>query len=409
VGVASHSPAALLEDIIGIPSAAFTARVLGRTHAFCAGEPTRFRHLLDWSDLNAILDRHWLIGPRLRLFKGGSQLPEAEYLTFREAGRSAPLLRATDVTRHLRDGATLVLSAVDELHDPITRLVMGLERFFGEHVTANAYASFRNVPGFDVHADLHDVIVLQLIGRKRWVLYGRLRSNPFPIPRDQSSPPSGDPIWDGVLTAGGALYVPRGCWHAVSAIDEPSLQLTIAIRRQSGVDLAAWQLEHAIRELDAVRADLPRLTGEGDLEAHIERLANQVLDQFDSRSLLCFLHDHQCGALPHPFISLPAAVDGQELGHECNEVGLTVSRAGLSVEGDVLSIRANAREWRVPNWFEAALQRLLISDSSVDELYSLVEQWTARLSFDEVLGDLIADGLLWCAPHRVKSPFAVKN
>ena len=43
-------------------------------------------------------------------------------------------------------------------------------------------------------------------------------------------------IADFMLEDGDALYVPRGCWHDVSAVGEESLHLTLGFNPANGID-----------------------------------------------------------------------------------------------------------------------------------------------------------------------------
>jgi hypothetical protein len=54
-------------------------------------------------------------------------------------------LRAIELTRHLQEGAMLVLDAIDEIHEPIGKLAANLERVLGARVQVNLYASYANV------------------------------------------------------------------------------------------------------------------------------------------------------------------------------------------------------------------------------------------------------------------------
>src|ERR1041384_1585027 len=124
----------------------FLASSWGRAHAHIKGQPGRFAHLLTWARLGTILREHRLDFPRLRLARDGKSLPAANYLRYtRGGGRrqvSVPRLLPTQLTRELRAGATLVLDAGDEPHQPLTELAVNLERFFRVHVQVKAYAGW---------------------------------------------------------------------------------------------------------------------------------------------------------------------------------------------------------------------------------------------------------------------------
>ena len=220
--------------------------------------------------MNEALAGHRLGPPRLKLEKGGQQVGRG---VFRERRpRPGQVLHDIDVAglqAELRDGATLVLDAVHEMHEPLRRLCAGLAAEFHAHSQANLYACWGESQGFDVHWDDHDVFVVQVDGAKRWDLYGFTRAAPLRREREPAEAPTHQPQQI-VLEAGDMLYLPRGYWHAAAGLGEPSLHLTIGLSRKTGVDLLHWLADEAMAE-EAVRADL-------DLEQDDARLGAQVAE-----------------------------------------------------------------------------------------------------------------------------------
>ncbi|WP_052425200.1 JmjC domain-containing protein [Streptomyces fulvoviolaceus] len=119
--------------------------------------------------------------------------------------------------RHLAEGATMVLNAVDELHPDTEHTAADLERLFRTVVRTNLYASWIATEGFGLHFDDHDVLVVQLSGRKRWRFHPPTRA--AAMLHDVVTPPrpTGEPYADTVLGEGDVLFLPRGWWHGASA------------------------------------------------------------------------------------------------------------------------------------------------------------------------------------------------
>lgn len=117
---------------------------------------------------------------------------------------------------------------------------------------ANSYSTPRGSQGFAVHHDTHDVLVLQVAGEKRWLLYDPLLELPLKHQRySKSLGEHGQPTDDLVLRAGDTLYLPRGWLHRAETSDTDSLHLTI------GINAYTW--------LDAAKAALGPLEGESAL------------------------------------------------------------------------------------------------------------------------------------------------
>ena len=203
-----------------------------REHLFCPGAAERFAGLLSWRDLNGILEHHWRDTYRFRIACRGRDLDPASYT---DLNGSTPRIRARDVTEHLRRGATLSFGAIDEVHPPMTRLAESLEAWFDASTQINAYAGFRALHGLDLHYDDQEILILQIHGRKRWLLYG------FSIDgidrrglAERSVAPPGA-AFDRVLATGDVLYIPRGCYHVAVPLNEPTLHLTVSIRTDAAV------------------------------------------------------------------------------------------------------------------------------------------------------------------------------
>ncbi|HYJ46884.1 MAG TPA: cupin domain-containing protein, partial [Pyrinomonadaceae bacterium] len=282
----------------------------GKSYLYIQGRRGKFSNLLNWNRLNEILREHRLDFPRLRLARGGKSLPSSSYLRYARSARqrtSIPRLLTPELTKQLREGATLVLDAVDELSAPLRELAEGLEYFFRERIQVNAYAGWHVEKGFDLHFDDHDVFILQVTGRKHWQVYGMTK--PYPLPQDRASAqkPEGAPLWEGILQDGDLLYIPRGWWHIATPLAEPTLHLTVGVHNRSGIDLLRWLVEKMQASAD-FRQDLPRFSSLEEQQAHLERLKSELLAEWDRSLLDRYFDDYDSTAEPRPAINLPLSV-----------------------------------------------------------------------------------------------------
>ena len=267
-----------------------------------AGEASR---LFSWDILNEALAAHRLGPPRLKLEKGGRQVGRQ---VFRERRpRPGQVLHDLDVAglyAELRDGATLVLDAVDEMHEPLRRLCAGLAAEFWAHSQTNLYACWGESQGFDVHWDDHDVFVVQVDGAKRWDLYGFTRPAPLRREREPAPAPTHAPQQI-VLEAGDMLYLPRGYWHAAAGLGEPSLHLTIGLSRKTGVDLLHWLADETAADA-GVRADVRLEQDNARLGAQIAQVLGAAIRQADPAELgRRYRRSVEASARHRPELSLP--------------------------------------------------------------------------------------------------------
>jgi len=186
-----------------------------------------------------------------------------------------PFTAAADVQRVAAEweaGATIVLQALHVNWHPLAVFCRQLEDALGHGVQANAYWTPRGSQGFAVHHDTHDVLVLQVAGEKRWLLYDPLLE--LPLKHQRWSPALGEPgkpSDDLTLRAGDTLYLPRGWLHQAETSASDSLHLTI------GITAYTW--------LDAVRAALAECEGELPFRREVADGAN------GSEGLLDLLRD----------------------------------------------------------------------------------------------------------------------
>ncbi|MGH9507070.1 MAG: JmjC domain-containing protein [Terriglobales bacterium] len=197
------------------------------------GSPSRFSRVFGWAALNCVLQNACLAGQRVQLVLRGDAISVDRYTSYRPTGiRGGAIgsLLAPELSAHLRKGATLVINALEEVSARVREFVEVIERAAHAPAQANLYAGWQTAPGFRLHRDGHDVLVLQLAGSKRWSIY-----------RPGSQPPEGaTPEWEGVLTDGDLLFLPSGWWHVAVPEETPSMHVTVGIASPGGADMAAW-------------------------------------------------------------------------------------------------------------------------------------------------------------------------
>lgn len=260
---------------------------------FKGSSPGRFADLLSVADLDAHLRTDGARTPRIAMAdearNGSAGVPEEEFAL--PDGR-------VDLPRLLTrfdQGASLVVSQFHETHPPLANFCRGLERLFLHPVQSNIYLTPPAAQGFRTHFDTHDVLVLQVEGRKRWRVWDgeRIERPTRRTPWPGHMAPLGEPHVL-VLEPGDALYIPRGVMHdAATEPGELSLHATIGFMEASWAQAIRALLDEAERADPVLRESLPSWRiGEADLlpglaarltrlatPAHAERLANLMLEQ----------------------------------------------------------------------------------------------------------------------------------
>ncbi|MFC8765961.1 cupin domain-containing protein [Streptomyces sp. NPDC057193] len=339
----------------------FLAQSYFRSHLVVRGKPDDFADLVSWNTLNQVIAIHRLEPPRLRLSQSGETVPLRRYAVPVTTRRATVWHRIQPAELHtrIREGASLVIDSIDELHAPITAAAEGLERFLRTPAQANAYASWTATEGFGTHWDDHDVVVCQVEGAKRWRIYGPTRQAPTWRDTDTPQIPDGEPLADIVLNPGDTLYLPRGWWHAVTADQgTPSLHLTFGLTTQTGADFMTWVIDQ-LRGDVRFRTDVPRFDTPAAQTAYVTTLREAIVTVLDdpaltdrwARSLDATHHGRPYASLPH-LDQLPADPD--------LTVRLTCPRARLDQNPDTgeWTLAAAGTAWDFAAPAGALLQRL---------------------------------------------------
>ncbi|GAA2767620.1 hypothetical protein GCM10010103_66620 [Streptomyces paradoxus] len=335
----------------------FGRDVMGRRQWFGTGSPDRFTHLLSWRSLNELIRYRRPPAPRFRLVKSGRAVPESAY--HRTVHTLRGPLRMLDTARllvEIRDGATMVWDAIDQAHAPVHAVKQGIERALRAFSFVNMYASWGDVGGFPEHWDDHDVFVVQLLGRKHWQVQQPTRK--WPMPEDFSEPPT-EYAHEWTLTPGSVLYLPRGWWHKVTPLNEPSLHLTIGVLRPTNADFMTWLVQQATA-CDLMRQDIPVLDDDQARAQHAAALRS-VMDQWLGPSALELFDATQSKTHyldPRPTLQ---AIDhiGPETWEADSKVVLLSTRAEIRRSDGGVALVVAGDEWWAPAEAEPCLRKLV--------------------------------------------------
>ncbi len=256
---ADEAPARMDADPLGFlldpvtPEAFFAEHYEQKPLIGTRGGSDRFGGLLSIEVIDAFLASVDLHDGMLNLAKGGSPVPADRYVA--EDGRINPVA----VAREYAGGATIVLP---QLHASMYRLgefVRSLEQIFSCQVTTNIYLTPEGNQGFPPHYDNHDVIVLQVSGRKKWRLYETAVDTPYRGERfEQSGIEAGPVSSEFTLEPGDFLYLPRGAMHDAENVgEEPSLHITVGFFTKKWADLMLEAISELALAQPAFRRSLP--------------------------------------------------------------------------------------------------------------------------------------------------------
>lgn len=184
-------------------------------------------HLNAMESVEAILATRDLPGNRIQFSHGAEQgRPERATDALRpqmQRVRIGPLVDALDAQW------TTILNGIDDTDPVLAGVVEDLERVYGCRINTNVYVSWGDARGFGPHWDQHDTIIVQAVGTKRWKVFEPTQLSPLrPWVSDEVSP---RPVWEGEISPGMCLVIPRGWGHEVLGSDDLSIHYTIGVNR----------------------------------------------------------------------------------------------------------------------------------------------------------------------------------
>lgn len=382
-----HEPVVDLGSLLGRVSVErFTEAFTRKERLFVkAAHPRRAESLLPrWVGEKLLVSRE-LPEHRLTLLREGDVVPRARYRA--EDGR----VRPESLEALVAEGVSLVITGIDDELPAIGRLTAALERTLGHTVWCNAY--FTHGPGGALapHYDDHDVIVLQIYGKKRWFLHGS--PTPSPIERSPEGADFGPPRSDLLIEPGDLLYLPRGEVHHTSVDGELSWHLTFGIDTKRGVDFVASLLERAARD-SAFREDLTRLGGTSSLLEKEAELRARLHALVDGASLLTYLEADDA--------ERPARASSQAVGtaprlNDKSRVFPLIRRAFTVPEAgseDAVRVRLAGRELVLPRAQLVLLAALVAKGSATLTELRAASSEAERAALETHVSELVRLGLV---------------
>lgn len=211
----------------------FLGRYYGSSPVLVKGAAEKFSKLFGLADFNAILNSNNLQYPQVRATNHNNTVHK--YNLIDDKDRYANNTN-NQIDRHkllvaIGAGATLVFDNIHHHHHPLEDFTDRLASETGIRIGVNGYYTARNTLGVNVHFDRHDVLALQVHGRKTW--YYKSADHVLSKAMRHQEAPKVDTNFSGwesvTLNQGDVFYCPRGLWHFTQTEDEHSAHLALGL------------------------------------------------------------------------------------------------------------------------------------------------------------------------------------
>lgn len=273
----------------------FATRHWGRMPLLSRADELRrdFSDLLSPAAVDELIGRRGVRAPFIRMARAGDVLARDCYVG--PAGFGAEMPDQVDSAKVLAEfsaGATIVLQGLHRLWPPLIDFVRSMVDDLGHPVQANAYVTPPGNRGFDPHYDVHDVFVLQVSGDKHWTVHEPVHQHPLPSQpwtqhRDAiTARIEEDPVIDTVLSAGDALYLPRGWVHSARSLATTSIHLTVGVSATTYLDVVRAVVDTLGADAE-FRRPLPLgidVTDRDDMAAMTSKILAQLVDTVRDRA-----------------------------------------------------------------------------------------------------------------------------
>jgi ribosomal protein L16 Arg81 hydroxylase len=167
-------------------------------------------------------------------------------------------LLSRDIEVLLDRGGPLIVNGIEKINPVVKEIAEAVAAGLGGAAVVNGYISPYREDALDLHADDHEVVVLQLRGVKSWTIgsqiaKGLAHSNLFAIDNASISDHARrtDSFSSLELHPGDLLYLPRGLAHRATARDDISMHLSIGVFRPTGLDFTEFVLKRLIAEISS--------------------------------------------------------------------------------------------------------------------------------------------------------------
>jgi hypothetical protein len=284
---------ATLTDLLApVPLSEFLEGFRGRKRLHIAAlDPGRAETLLSWQDIDKLLSGHGL-SENVGIWRDSVLIPRQLYTS--QEGKKLKVNALHDL---MAQGVSIVVDAIHHSIPQIGQLAAAVEREMGIQTHVNAYLSFSKGGALRPHWDIHDVLAVQVHGRKRWRFWKTLVPHPIKMADRATIDASTAPGQEVELAPGDVLFIPRGEPHAAAVFGGCSVHLTFGLRSETGIDFLG-HLRKMAAEDPLLRMNLPRHSWDEHAISHELAIKRRLHELIDTASMSQFLQQGDLSRLP---------------------------------------------------------------------------------------------------------------
>ncbi|WP_026801324.1 JmjC domain-containing protein [Pontibacillus halophilus] len=219
---------------------------------------------LDWTeDVFSTEALKWLLVEAripeecFRVIKNGIPQPHLHYSRPIYVGQKTigNVLDGNKASEALKDGGSLLLTALEEYWPPLGELCSKIGNKIGTKCAAFGVITPPNQGGFVPHIDRTEQVVIQCEGTKLWDVYDIYkRGNKGQEVNIENLP---EPLMHKDISTGDILYLPQGAPHAAKTTESISIHITLTFEPVTMEDWIISGLKSTINNDEEYKMSLP--------------------------------------------------------------------------------------------------------------------------------------------------------
>ncbi len=251
-------------------------------------ENERLNFIISFNEIANLLETNLLQFPFIRLVKDGKDIDLEKYVKNVKSSAFPNIINNNKVLDELNNGTTIIIQKAECLFENLNKFCNSIFYDFGISAKANIYITPKNSHGFNIHHDMHDVIVLQIHGEKKWDLYENkdtlLIENQPLSKQDRFEYQSNKTPTHLNLNKGNSIYIPRGFIHNTYTNSFSSIHIALGLYPIRIIDILRGFTQEAETILD-FRKSIIGLSSQ-ECYSNINALINKHLNfQFTDKQI----------------------------------------------------------------------------------------------------------------------------
>lgn len=190
-----------------------------------------FREWMSYDALDRLIATGGLRSPAFRMAKNSNVVPMGQIAldSVPWGGAAVREFAMPDqVFALLAQGTSLVLDDADLVWPPLAEAARALQLELASNVTTHVFCTPAGQQAFNPHYDIHNVFLVQVEGSKYWRIHEPEVERPLRTQKDSSGCEPGELLFEGLVSAGDVLYIPRGTVHYGQTRDQASLHASLS-------------------------------------------------------------------------------------------------------------------------------------------------------------------------------------